>query len=277
MEEPNLEPAPGEPERKVERERFEALEQLEDWLEVPLFILGFVWLALLVLDLTRGLTPGLQIAATVIWIIFILDFLLKFVLAPRKLAYLKSSWLTAIALLLPALRVLRFARVLRLSRLARAARATRGVQGVRFARILTSLNRGMRALRASMRRRGVGYVAALTLIVALVGAAGIYAFEQPAAGGGIESYGEALWWTGMLLTTLGSEYWPRTPEGRALCLVLSLYAFAVFGYLAATLTSFFVDRDAAADEGAVAGTEEIRRLRAEIEALRADLRGTSGS
>jgi voltage-gated potassium channel len=276
VEDPTQNPMPEqEPDREeLERERFEILRQLEDWLEMPLFLLGFVWLALLVLELTRGITPGLQMATTIIWGIFILDFLLKLVLAPKKLAYLRSNWLTALALLLPALRVLRFARVVRLGRVARAAR---GVRGVRLARILTSLNRGMRALRASMRRRGVGYVAALTAIVALVGAAGIFAFEQPSAGGAIETYGEALWWTGMLLTTLGSEYWPRTPEGRALCFLLSLYAFAVFGYLAATLTSFFVDRDAAADEGAVAGAEEIRRLRAEIEALRADLRGNRGS
>lgn len=33
----------------------------------------------------------------------------------------------------------------------------------------------------------------------------------------------------MLLTTMGSEYWPQTAEGRILCLLLSVYAFAVFG------------------------------------------------
>lgn len=251
------------PEEAVERERFEVLEQLEDWLETPLFVLGIAWLVLLVVELTRGITPGLQTATTVIWIVFILDFLLKLILAPRKLAYLRSNWLTALALVLPALRVLRFARVLRV------ARATRGL---RLARVLTSLNRGMRSLRAAMRRRGVGYVSLLTLLVAFVGAAGMYAFEGPAEGGGLATYGEALWWTGMLLTTSGSEYWPRTPEGRALCFLLALYAFAVFGYLAATLTSFFVDSDAETEKGPLAGGEELRRLRAEIEGLRAEIR-----
>ena len=32
----------------------------------------------------------------------------------------------------------------------------------------------------------------------------------------------------MLLTSLGSKYWPRTAEGRVLCFILALYGFAVF-------------------------------------------------
>jgi voltage-gated potassium channel len=44
----------------------------------------------------------------------------------------------------------------------------------------------------------------------------------------------------MILTTLGSQYWPRTPEGRVLGFLISLYAFAVFGYFTALLASFFV-------------------------------------
>lgn len=253
--------------QEIDRERFEILEQLEDWLETPLVILGFVWLALLVVELTRGLSPVLETVTTIIWIIFIADFLLKLLLAPGKLAYLRSNWLTALSLLLPALRVLRFVRVVRLARLARATR------GLRLARLLTSLNRGMRALRGGMRRRGVGYAAILTLIVALAGAAGMYALEGPEDAGTFQSYGQALWWTAMLLTTMGSDAWPRTPEGRALCFLLSVYAFAVFGYLTASLASFFIGRDAESAETAVASAEEIRRLRGEIGQLRNEIRG----
>jgi voltage-gated potassium channel len=38
-------------------ERLAVLEQLESWLERPMQALGFVWLALLILELTRGLSP----------------------------------------------------------------------------------------------------------------------------------------------------------------------------------------------------------------------------
>ncbi len=79
----------------------------------------------------------------------------------------------------------------------------------------------------------------------------------------------------MIMTTMGSEYWPRTAEGRVLCLILSLYAFAVFGYVTATLASFFVGRDAESEEGEVAGAQAVESLRAEIAALRTELQELS--
>ena len=35
------------------------------------------------------------------------------------------------------------------------------------------------------------------------------------------------------MTTLGSEYWPKSTEGRLLCFLLAVYAFAVWGYITA--------------------------------------------
>lgn len=254
----------------LNKERREVLEQLEDWLETPMLVLGFAWLVLFIIELIWGLSPLLEVISTVIWIIFILDFTLKLTLAPRKVAYLKNNWLTAIALLVPALRMFRIARVLRVLR---TARATRGLQ---LFRAITSTNRGMRTLGASLRRRGFGYIVALTLIITLVGAAGMYAFERNTPdGSGLNDYGSALWWTAMLMTTLGSEYWPQTPEGRVLCFILALYAFAVFGYLTAAIATFFVGRDAEDDEAEIAGTKSIEALRAEITALRADIQALS--
>lgn len=252
---------------QLDAERRELLTRLEDWLETPMLVLGFVWLALLILEFTRGLSPALETAGTIIWIVFIVDFALKLALAPDKSDYLRANWLTVVALAVPALRLFRVFRVARVLRAARAAR------GLRLFRVVSSLNRGMRALGATMRRRGFGYVVALTVIVALSGAAGMYAFENEMSGGqGFESYGEALWWTAMVMTTMGSDYFPKTTEGRVLCFALAVYAFAVFGYVTATLATFFVGRDAANAEAEVAGAEQIERLQAEVAALREELR-----
>src|SRR5688500_14707961 len=76
-------------------ERRALVEQLEDWLETPMILLGLVSLALLIVDLVRGLSPLLDGLNMVIWGIFVLDFAVKFTLAPRKAAYLKTNWLTA--------------------------------------------------------------------------------------------------------------------------------------------------------------------------------------
>lgn len=251
--------------QKVRAEQQSLVLKLEDWLETPLLVLGFVWLGLLVYELIWSLSPALEWLGVIIWIIFILDFALKLLLAPGKTDYLKSNWLTALSLLLPALRVFRVFRIFRVLQAARAAR------GIRLFRVLISLNRGMKALGASFGRRGFGYVVALSVIVTFAGAAGMLAFEKEVEGG-IKTYSEAVWWTAMLLTSIGSEYFPKTAEGRVLCFILALYGFAVFGYVTATLATFFVGRDAANKEAEVAGAEDINALRREIALLRDEIK-----
>ncbi|MDI1241897.1 MAG: potassium channel family protein [bacterium] len=249
---------------RIDSERKSLLSQFENWLDTPMLILGFAWLALLIYELIWNLTPALEIAGTIIWIVFIIDFAIRFGLAPDKTDYLKANWLTALALIVPALRVLRIFRAFRVLRAARAAR------GVRLFRVLSSLNRGMKSLGASFGRRGFGYVVALSVVVIFAGAAGMLAFENE-VDGGIKTYGEALWWTAMLLTSIGSDYFPRTAEGRILCFILALYGFAVFGYVTATLATFFVGRDAENKESEIAGAEDILALRNEIALLRGQI------
>lgn len=259
---------------RIVDERYTLLQQLQDWLEIPMLVLAFIWLALMVVEIVWGISPVVESAGYIIWVIFILNFIVELWLAPEKLDYLKKNWLSGIALLAPALRALRLVRIVRLARLGRVAGMSRGL---RLLRVLSSVNRGMRALSAAMRRRGFGYVVLLTLIVTLAGAAGMYGFENNdlnnKPGVGLNSYSAALWWTAMIMTTMGSEYWPQTAEGRLLCFFLALYSFAMFGYVTATLATFFIGRDAENPKAEIAGVESISTLRAEIAALREEIQG----
>jgi voltage-gated potassium channel len=256
----------------VRRQRWVLLRRVEAALEIPMVVLGLVWLALLVVDLLHGLSRSLELIGIAIWIIFIVDFVIKLLLAPAKMKFLARNWLTVLALLLPALRVLRIFRALRVLQPARA------IRGLRLARVLTSLNRGMRSISATMQRRGLGYLVLLTLAVTFAGAAGMYAFEGDASNGPqhISSYGNALWWTSMIMTTMGTDYWPVTSEGRILCLLLGLYAFTVFGYVTASLATFFIGKDAK-DRVGVAGAAEFRELKRELEQVRQELRRIRGA
>ncbi len=245
-----------------EEERESTLQQLQDWLEKPMLVLSFVWLALLAVELVWGLNRALWLLGQAIWAVFLVEFALSLALAPAKLRYVRDNWLKALALLAPALRILRLARFVRVARAAR---------GLRLLRVVGSVNRGMNALGTAMSRRGFGYALALTLVVTLAGSAGMYAFEREAPGGGFDSYATALWWTAMMITTMGSEYWPKTPDGRVLCLFLALYAFAVFGYVTAALATFFIGRDAGSEGTALKA--EISALRAEVRQLLAARRG----
>lgn len=244
-------------------ERLSTLKMLEQWLHVPMIVLSVVWLVLVTVELVWGESRLLELFGTIIWIIFITEFALRLALAPDRFVFLRANWISIVALVAPAFRLLRLFRILRFARAAR---------GLRLVRIVGTANRSMNALRASLGRRRLGFVLAFTLIVTALGAGGMLVFEPAGKlDGGFTSYGDALWWTGMLLTSLGSNYWPKTLEGRVLCLLLSLYGFAVFGYITASFASFFVGRDAAATDGELAGLADIQKLQNEIGHLRSEL------
>lgn len=235
--------------KELYRARWELLEHINALTDKFMTALAFAWLGLLVIDFTSGLTPMLQTISNAIWVLFIIDFVLEFVIAPQKGQYLRRNWLTALSLVLPALRILRIFRAFRV------LSATRAIRTVGLLRLVTSLNRGMRATAKTLGRRNVGFVVAFTIVVTFAGAAAMALFESPqslqeagysdvvALNGGLENYGEALWWTAMLMTTIGSDYWPQTAEGRILCWLLSIYAFAVFGYITAAFASYFIGVD----------------------------------
>lgn len=255
-------PAPRARAKPTKRERHRALRELDEMLERPMIYLGIIWAILIIVQLTRGLSPLLVTLSTAIWVVFIVDFAVRMVLAPYKLAYLRRNWLTALSLFLPALRVLRLVRLLRFVSLAREAS---------LVRVVGSLNRGMAALGGLLGRRGFGYVVATTVLVTLGGGAGMYAFEHTVAGTSITGYWSAVWWTAMVMTTMGSDYFPHTMQGRVLCVLLSLYAFTVFGYVTATLATFFVDREAASPQSNIPDQEAIEALQREVAGLRGEI------
>ena len=234
-------------------ERKKLLVSVGNLLEGPMVFLGFVWLIILIAELVWGLSKPLEYISLSIWIIFIIDFVIKLVLAPAKLPFFKKNWLTAISLIIPALRVFKIFRVVRL---------LRGLSGIRLVRVVSSLNRSMNSLAATMKRRAVGYVMMVTLIVTFGGAAGMFAIEKYTPG--FETYSMALWWSAMRVITAGNEFYPATPEGRSLGFLIAVFGYTIFGYVTATFATFFIGRDAEEEDAPVAGAKDIAELKHHI-------------
>lgn len=243
-------------------ERYELLDRLDDWLDGPLTLLAGVMLGLLVVDFAANLPPTwehrVQQAETAIWAIFIADFLLEFTIAPSKLAYLRRNWLTVISLALPAFRAVRILRI------------ARAVRGLSLVRVVTTFNRGTRALSDIVERGRFSYVVGLTIAVIVVAAASAYYFEVGEPGATIQSFGDALWWSSTLVTTMNSPLYVVTVEGRFIGLVVRVFALALSGYLTAILAVAWIGAQPAAPSKLPdpALAEELRRLRQEVARLR---------
>lgn len=250
---------PKDEELQGRLERWQTLAALDEWLRLPMLGLSLAWLLFVLWELARGSSALLESFGTAIWAVFIVEFMLRFTLAPEKGPFLRRNWLTMIALVVPAVRLLRGFRLLR---------AARALRGVRLVRIVGTANRSMNALRSTLVRRGFIYVLGLTALVIALGAAGMLSFEPAReVEGGFVSYWDALWWTAMLVSTIGSAFWPATPEGRILCFLLSTYGLAVFGYITASFASFFIGRDREPSKDRT----DLTAIGADIAALRAEL------
>lgn len=237
--------------KHVTLQRWNLLLRFSDFLRPLMNFLAFAWLVLTIYEFTHDLSEGLEKVILGIWIIFWIDFLVELSLAPNKKVYLRHNIITVLSLLLPALRVLRIARVIRVA-------AT--FRGSALVKILSSTNRGMKALKTGFAGKGLVYIVSLSFIVILISAAGIINFESET--GYFHSYGDGLWWASMMVTTMGSDYFPKTIEGRILGFMLAVYGFAIFGYVTASVAHFFIGQKDSRSKN------DIELLRKEISELK---------
>jgi voltage-gated potassium channel len=250
-------------ERTIQEKKHSSVKIVMGKYERPMLILSFAWLIVTVTELVNGMTPVLSWLGTGIWVAFILFFLIRVLTIPNPRSFMKANWLFLVALLVS---ILRFIPFLQTFTLARALTATFGLQVLW---IFVSADFGLRSLGRAMGRRGAGYAIALTLVVVAAGSAGMLNLERSAPDmQGIHTYPKALWWTAMQITNIGSGYRPVTAGGQILCLGISIYAAAMFGYLTAILATLFVGRDAKDPSSEIAGQRSVQDLQQEIVLLR---------
>jgi voltage-gated potassium channel len=195
-----------------------------------LMSLGFAYLGIYAVQVLaeppEDIFEVLDLAALVIYLLFLLDLILRFVVAIPTLNkisgwvdFVRHDWLSILALVVPYFRSLRVLRILII----------------------------LRGIAPYMKNRAtrVGTIVAVSLpLVLLTSALAVLEAERYAPNSNITSFGDAIWWSLVSVTTVGyGDSFPVTPEGRAVATLLMFVGIGLFSSLTALVAAWVVKGD----------------------------------
>lgn len=246
----------------------ERLDRFERQTAVPMLVLSIAIIPVLVIPLTVDLSDSTYdtiIAIDwILWAVFALEYGTRLMLARDKGRFFRSNLLDLLVVVLP------FLRPLRVVRSARALRALRAARASAF------LFRGGKAAREVLTRHKLNYALSITIGAVVVGALMVLSFERDVEGATITTVPDALWWAVTTVTTVGyGDKYPITAGGRGIAVVLMVMGIALFGFLAGSLASYFLETDtdsAAEPQPDLAQIDErLRRIETMLQSARDDV------
>jgi voltage-gated potassium channel len=226
-----------------------AFDRFSAAVELPMMVLAVAWLPLIVVPLFVRLhgaaASSVAVADYTIWALFAVEYAVKLWLAPQRLDFVRHHKLDLAMVAIPMLRPLRALRVLRLLRAS------------------TVLGDSLTRARQLFTHKGLHYALFAAALMVFAAAGLEVLFERHTAGpASIHTYGQALWWAIVTVTTVGyGDRVPQTPAGQGVAVVLMLVGVGLVGVLTATIASFFV----AEDQSDVAG--EVRSIREQLDRI----------
>jgi voltage-gated potassium channel len=127
---------------------------------------------------------------------------------------------------------------------------------------------------ASLRGRIPLYVTVSAATLVLCAALAVLDAERNAAGSNIKSFGNALWWAVVTVTTVGyGDHFPVTLEGRFIAAGLMIGGVALIGVVTASFAAWFIDRVRDEEEQAQAATRrDLADIAAQLDALTREVR-----
>ncbi len=187
-------------------------------------ILALVAVLLVLVDLSEGLNTWQRQLDWVILTIFSIDYVIRFIFAPKKSTFVKSNICDLIAII-PFYTVFRMFKIAALARFSIYAKLPRA-----FAFLYRPLRKAQRFFNTN----GFKYVVFITTVMIAVGGVLIHFAEGM-------SYSDGIWWAFVTTTTVGyGDISPTTFYGRVIAMVLMLLGIGLLGTITSTLTSYFL-------------------------------------
>lgn len=170
----------------------------------------------------------LNIIDDFICVIFLTDFVIRFIKSEDKISFMKWGWIDLISSI-PTFDLLRYGRALRILRVLRVIRAFRSTKNlVQF----IFKNKAQGAFTS------VGIIALLLVVFSAVAILQV----ETAPESNIKTAEDAIWWAYVTITTVGyGDRFPVTTEGRLIASVLMTAGVGLFGTFAGYISSLFVN------------------------------------
>lgn len=195
--------------------------------EFTFCLLAILSVILAIMDMINGLTPILTFTDHAIWIVFVLDYIIRLILSQEKIRFMKSNILDLIAILpfnsaFRAFRALKVLRVLKMTKLSKAFR------------LFAILGRFTHKFKHFINTNGFKYMLLIVALFALIGGSLISVFENITLLDGI-------WWAFVTTTTVGyGDISPTSAGGRIVACILMIVGIGLVGSLTSAITSYFI-------------------------------------
>lgn len=235
---------PGRTPARLTQERWQRLTEWPLIVAAIAFLVAYAWTVLGDIPPAHDQVQNAVMWAA--WALFGIDYVVNLVLVRQRWRWFSRHLLDLAIVVLPVLRPLRLLRLLSLVRI--------------FHRFAGSAFRGRVAL----------YVFSYGTVLVFMAALAVLDAEQNVPGSHITTFGQALWWACVTITTVGyGDIVPVTFVGKLIAVALMISGIGIIGTVAATVASWFaqqVDRSEKREERAT--RKHIDALMAEIVELK---------
>ena len=232
-------------------ERLEQWESRSEWVLAAVAVAFLVAYSIQVLSSPVGAVNSLlNSVMTLLYLAFIVDYVVRLVLAPQRRRWFFRHLFDLAIVALPVLRPLRLLRLLVLIKVMQRAGGD------------------------AIRGRVAVYAASSAVLFFYVASLAMLQTERSAPDSTITSFGDAIWWAVTTVTTVGyGDTYPVTVTGRVIAGLLMIGGISLIGVITATVASWIVERVSEGDSANRAATAaQMEELRDQIHQLSAALR-----